>query len=64
MFKLFMRLQKSWLRQIFCEHDFKVIVIPIEYEQKKSDKMKQVIKSDMFKKCNKCSKIVSIYSRG
>ena len=50
----------KFLRQIFCDCRFKVITIPIVWEQKTTDKVQQVVKPNMMKQCIKCGKIKPI----
>ncbi len=48
------------IKQLFCEHECKIIVIPIELNEKKNLPDKMGIKPNIFKKCKKCDLIMSI----
>lgn len=50
----------KFIRQLFCDCRFKVITMPIVWEQKTSDKVKQAVRPYMMKQCVKCGKIKPI----
>jgi len=47
----------KFIRQLLCDCAFKVITMPVIWDQKVSDKEKKFIRPYMMKECIKCGKI-------
>ena len=64
MFKYLLKVLRQYIIEKRCEHDDKIITIPIDFDSKKSDFKKQGIKPRMFKRCIKCKRMESIFNPG
>ena len=61
---------KQIIKEFLCDHmesdgnsAYRIITIPIKLEEKKNTPHRCMIKSNMFKSCRKCGKMVSICKR-
>lgn len=52
---------RDLIKEFLCEHDDKIISVPIDFDPKRNNQFRQGIKPGMFKECKKCKRLKSIF---